>query len=69
MTLRPVILAMAIYITLVSLVPRIIKKPTGVSVIDDLIMSMIVQKDFMMSGTILTGLIIFLTNYIQNEFL
>jgi hypothetical protein len=68
-SLRPVIIAMAIYIALVSLVPRIIKKPTGISVIDDLVMSMIVQKDSMMSGTILTGLIIFLTNYIQNEFL
>lgn len=69
MTLRPVILAMAIYIALVSIVPHVIKKPTGVSVIDDLIMSMIVQKDSMMSGTILAGLIIFLTNYIQDEFL
>lgn len=68
-SLRPVIIAMVIYIALVSLVPRIIKKPTGISVIDDLVMSMIVQKDSMMSGTILTGLIIFLTNYIQNEFL
>jgi hypothetical protein len=68
-SLRPVILAMAIYITLVSLVPRIIKKPTGISVVDDLVMSMIVQKDSMMSGTILTGLIMFLSNYIQNEFM
>jgi hypothetical protein len=68
-SLRPVILAMAIYITLISLVPHIIKKPTGISVIDDLVMSIIVQRDSMMSGTILTGLIVFLTNYIQNEFL
>lgn len=67
--LRPVILAMAIYIALVSIVPRIIKKPTGMSIIDDLVMSMIVQKDSMMSGTILTGLIVFLTNYVQHELL
>ena len=68
-SLRPVILAMAIYLTTVFLVPRIIKKPTGISVIDNLVMSMIVQKGSMMSGTILMGLIVFLTNYIQNEFM
>lgn len=66
---RSVILSMAIYIALMTIVPSIIKKPTGISVIDDLVMSMIVQKDFMMSGTILTGIIMFLTGYIQDEFM
>jgi hypothetical protein len=68
-SLRPVIIAMALYITVSTLLPRIIKKPTGIQVIDDLVMSSIAQRDSMMSGTILIGLIIFATNYIQEKFL
>lgn len=68
-TLRPVILSMAIYLVLISVIPKLIKKPTGATIIDDLVMSMIAQKNYMMSGTILTGLIVFITNYIQEEFL
>jgi hypothetical protein len=67
--LRPVIIAMALYITILTVVPRIIKKPTGIQVIDDLVMTMIAQKGSMMSGTILIGLIVLATNYIQDELL
>jgi len=68
-SLRPVIIAMALYITILTIVPRIIKKPTGIQVVDDLVMTMISQKGSMMSGTILVGLIILATNYIQDELL
>ena len=66
-SLRPVIIAMAIYLTISILVPRIVKKPTGIQVVDDLVMTIIAQKDSMMSGTILIGLIVLATNYIQDE--
>ena len=68
-SLRPVIIAMALYITISTLVPRIATKPSGVQVLDDLVMTIITQRDSMMSGTILIGLIIFATNYIQDELL
>jgi len=68
-TLKPVIVAMALYITLATLVPQIIKKPTGIQVIDDLVMTLIAQKGSLMSGTILVGLIVFANNYIQEKFL
>ena len=68
-SLRPVIIAMALYITISILVPRIVTKPTGIQVVDDLIMKIIAEKDSMMSGTILIGLIILATNYIQDELL
>lgn len=68
-SLRPVILAMAIYISISTLVPRIIKKPVGIQVIDDLVMKLIAERDSMMSGTILIGLIVLATNYIQDELL
>lgn len=66
-SLRPVIIAMALYITISTLVPRIATKPTGIQIIDDLTMSIIAQRDSMMSGTILIGLIVLATNYIQDE--
>jgi hypothetical protein len=66
-SLRPVIIAMALYITIRILVPRIVTKPTGIQVVDDLIMKIIAEKDSMMSGTILIGLIVLATNYIQDE--
>lgn len=66
-TLRPVIIAMALYIAISILVPRIIKKPTGIKVIDDLVMTIIAQQDSLMSGTILIGLVVLGTNYIQQE--
>ena len=68
-SLRPVIIAMALYITISTLVPRIATKPTGIQVIDDLTMSIIAQRDSMMSGAILIGLIVLATNYIQEELL
>jgi hypothetical protein len=68
-TLRPVIIAMALYITISTLVPRLVKKPTGIQVIDDIVMTLISQKGSMMSGTILIGLIVLATNYIQDKLL
>lgn len=68
-TLRPVIIAMALYIAISVLVPRIVKKPTGIQPIDDLVMTIIAQQDSLMSGTILIGLIVLGTNYIQEEFM
>lgn len=68
-TLRPVIISMALYITIATLVPILFKKPTGVKVVDDLTLSVIRQKEMLMSGTILVGLVTFGTNYIQDEFM
>jgi hypothetical protein len=67
-SLRPVIIAMVLYIIISTLVPRIVKKSTGVQVVDDLVMKIIAEKGSMMSGTILIGIIILATNYIEDEF-
>lgn len=68
-SLRPVIIAMTIYIAISIIIPRIVKKPTGIKAIDDLVMTIIAQKDSLMSGTILIGLVVLATNYIQDELL
>jgi hypothetical protein len=68
-SLRPVIIAMAVYLTIATVMPRVVKKPTGIQPIDELVMTLIAQQGSLMSGTILVGLVILLTNYIENEFL
>ncbi|AFK65779.1 hypothetical protein APZ24_gp200 [Ostreococcus lucimarinus virus 2] len=68
-TLRPVIIAMALYLAINIIVPRILKKPTGIKAVDDLVMTMIAQQDALMNGTILVGLVVLGTNYIQDELL
>ncbi len=67
-SLRPVIIAMTLYIIVNLILPRIVTKPTGFQPIDDIVMTSIAQRDSLMSGTIIIGLIIFATNYIQGEF-
>ncbi len=68
-TLRPVIIAMALYLALSILVPKVITKPTGVKVIDDEVMYLLAQKGFLMSGVILIGIIMYGTNYISTQML
>lgn len=67
-TLRPVIIAMTIYITLSVVIPHIAKKSTNVKVIDDIIAFLIAQKGNIASGAILVGLATFGANYIDQEF-
>ncbi len=66
-SLRPVIIAMSLYIAIMVIVPKIAKRPTGVELIDDLTMSIIAQKDAMASGAILVGIIVIATFYINEE--
>ena len=68
-SLRPVIIAMALYLAISVLVPRIITKPTGFQPLDDLVRTIIAQRGSLMSGTILIGLVVLGTNYIQDELL
>jgi hypothetical protein len=68
-TLRPVIIAMALYLAINIIVPRILKKPTGIKPIDDIVMTMIAQQGSLMNGAIVIGLVVLGTNYIQEELL
>jgi hypothetical protein len=68
-TLRPVIIAMALYLALSQLIPELFKKPTNIKIIDDIVAMLIAQRGSLTSGTILTGIIVFVTNYINDEFL
>lgn len=65
-TLRPVIIAMTLYLVMSTLVPKVVTKPTKIDVVDKLVMYFISQKGAMMSGVIMIGLIVYLTNYLQS---
>lgn len=68
-SLRPVIISMVIYLILAKLLPEILKKPTGITIIDDLNMMLIAQKGSLSSGAILTGIVAFASQYvIEQEF-
>jgi hypothetical protein len=66
-TLRPAIISMALYISIATLVPILFKKPTNVKFVDDITLSIIRQKELLMSGTIIIGMITLGTNYINEE--
>jgi hypothetical protein len=64
-TLRPVIIAMVLFIVIVKALPKILKDPTNIKAVDDVVMLSATLNSFMMPGTILVGLIVYLTNYIN----
>jgi uncharacterized membrane protein len=66
-TLRPVIIAMSLYIIVSVLVPRY-AKPTNIEAIDDIVAFLVAQRGSIMSGTILMGLLVFSANYLDTEF-
>lgn len=68
-SLRPVIIAMTLYVLMAHFIPQLAKQPTGVNAVDDTVMFFISQKGAIMSGTIVVGLITYLTNYINYEML
>jgi len=67
--LTPAIVAMFLFLVITYSAPEIIKKPTNVKPLDDLVKMSIVQRQYMMTGTILIGAIILGTNYITDEVL
>jgi len=55
--------ALAINFLLVYLVPRIIKKPTGIQIIDDVVLYLNSQKGFLLASSIVLAGIIYGANY------
>jgi uncharacterized membrane protein len=66
-TLRPVIIAMALYLLLTTIVPQIVKKPTNIKMVDDEILYIMSQKGSLLPGVILIGIIVYATNYINSD--
>lgn len=67
-TLKPIFISMIVYLVLAKMIPETIKKPTGISFIDDINMMLIAQKGSLTSGALFTGIVVFIAGYIQEEF-
>ena len=67
-TLKPVIISMIVYLVVAKMIPDIIKKPTGITFIDDINMLLIAQKGSLTSGALLTSIIVYVTGWIESEF-
>lgn len=59
------IIGMALFIAITYSAPLIIKSPTNIKPVDDLVKMSIVQREYMMTGVILAGLIVYLSEYIK----
>jgi len=68
-SLRPVIVGMVLYVLFVNIIPKIITKPTGIKIVDDLVMFILANKDSLTPGAILVGLVVFGANYINTQVL
>ena len=55
--------ALAVNFLLVYLVPRLIKKPTGIQVVDDVVLFLNSQKGFLLASSIVVGLVVYLAHY------
>jgi hypothetical protein len=55
--------AVAINFLLVYIVPKLIKKPTGVQVVDDAVLYLNSQKSFLISSSLVLALTIYLSHY------
>ena len=55
--------ALVVNFLLVYIVPKLIKKPTGVKVVDDTILFLNSQKSFLISSSIVMALVIYVSHY------
>lgn len=55
--------ALVINFLLVYIVPRLIKKPTGINVLDDTVLYLNSTKSFLLSSSIVTALVIYGAHY------
>ena len=55
--------ALVVNFLLVYIVPRLIKKPTGIQVIDDIVLFLNSQKGFLLASSIVVGATVYLSHY------
>ena len=55
--------AIAVNFLIVYIVPRLIKKPTGIQVVDDIVLFLNSQKGFMLASSIVVGIVMYASIY------
>ena len=64
-TLRPVIIAMVLFLVIVKALPKVLRDSTNIKPVDDVTMLTATLQNFLMPGTILVAIIVYVTNYIN----
>ena len=67
--LRPVVVGMVFYVLLVNLIPKVFTKPTGIKILDDLVLFVMANRDSLTPGAIVAGIVVFAANYINTQVL
>ena len=65
--LRPVVIAMTIYIVLSHLIPKVLTKPTKVKVIDDIVVYSDAQRKSLVPGAMMAGIVVYLTMMVNQR--
>lgn len=65
--LRPVIIAMAVYILLSHTLPKVLTKPTKIQIVDDVVEYSAVQRKSLIPGAIMAGIVVYLTMMINQR--
>jgi len=65
--LRPVVIAMTIYIVLSHLIPKVLTKPTQVKVIDDIVVYSDAQRKSLVPGAMMAGIVVYLTMMVNQR--
>jgi energy-converting hydrogenase Eha subunit F len=55
--------ALVVNAALIMVIPRIIQKPIGISVIDEFVAYLRAQQTFLVSSSLLLALVLYITNY------
>lgn len=67
-TVRPAIIACAIYLVMIKIVPTLFKTPPQNKVLADLVKYANEQQKSLLSGMIMISMIVLGTNYMQQEY-
>jgi hypothetical protein len=59
--------ALAVNFLIVYIVPRLIKKPTGIQVVDDVVLFLNSQKGFLLASSIVVGCVTYMSHYWVNS--
>ena len=65
--LRPVVIAMVLYIVLSHLIPKVLTKPTKIQIVDDVVEYSAVQRKSLVPGAIMAGIIVYLTMMVNQR--
>lgn len=66
---RAAIIGALVYILFLNVIPRVFTKPTGIEIVDDIVMYTHANKSSVVPSAILIALVVYVANYIDAQVL